>query len=63
MILTIIYLMVGVIICGFGSAVFESEDYPSVVKVCSYLIIITAWPILILLGFGRALYNAAKKDD
>lgn len=62
-ILLIVYLAIGIIMCGMLDQIYQEQEANQVTRFIGYLIIMVLWPVFILLGIGRALYNAAKKDD
>jgi len=62
-ILLIVYFAVGIIMCGMLNGIHKELDLNQVTQFVGYITVMLLWPVLILLGIGRALYNAAKKDD
>ena len=62
-ILLIVYLAVGIIMCGMLKGIYDEQNINQLAQLIGYIIVILSWPILILLGIRRALYDATKKDD
>lgn len=62
-ILMLVYFAVGIIMCGMLNQIYQEQDINQPTQLVGYIIVMLLWPILILLGIGRGLYNAAKKDD
>ncbi len=62
-ILLIVYLAIGIIMCGMLNQIYQEQDLNQATQCVGYIIVILSWPVLVLLGVGRALYNATKKDD
>ena len=62
-ILLIVYLAIGIIMCGMLNEIYNEQNVNQPTQLIGYIIVILSWPVLVLLGVGRALYNAAKKDD
>jgi hypothetical protein len=62
-ILLIVYLAIGIIMCGMAKEVYNEQNINQPTQLVGYIIVILSWPILILLGIGKALYDATKKDD
>jgi len=61
-ILLIAYFAVGIIMCGILNEIYNELDINQATQLVGYIIVILLWPVLVLLGIGRALYNATKND-
>lgn len=63
-VLMIVYLAISIVMCGILNPIFEEQEVDNqITRLVGYIIVILSWPVLILLGIGRGLYNATKKDD
>ena len=63
-VLLILFLAVGIIMCGILRCIFEKEEkYATWVQILSYLTVIVIWPIIILISIGGWLYDTIEKSN
>ena len=62
-ILLIVYLVIGIIMCGMLNGIYDEQDVNQVTQCVGYIIVMLLWPVLMLVGVGRGLYNATKNKD